>query len=220
MLELSGLHYPNRFGRGYVRALEQLLGHGAVAAMAANQEWAALLKAPDDQTKGLDFAYLAALNAALEEQFGAKGGRGMELRAGRVWFHEAFRTLPSFTGMSVPAFQNLPLVQRTELGIKAFAYVFNQTSDQTTQFQVTEDAYLVRVAHSPFAWGRADDRPVCHAHVGLLQEVLRWASGGYEYHVQETQCHAAGAEACIFRANKKALTPHPVPGIRIGNRSV
>jgi predicted hydrocarbon binding protein len=55
------------------------------------------------------------------------------------------------------------------------------------------------------AWARSSDRPVCHALGGIIQEALRWASNGYEFHVQETTCRASGSEHCVFKINKKPI---------------
>jgi predicted hydrocarbon binding protein len=104
-----------------------------------------------------------------------------------------------------PAFRALPLQSRTRLGLDALASVFTNFSDQHSQVQENENHYEFIVEVSPMAWGRTADKPVCHAIVGIIQEALRWASNGYEYHVQETACRAVGNDECIFRINKKPI---------------
>jgi predicted hydrocarbon binding protein len=160
---------------------------------------------PDTLTRQFDFAYLAALNQALEDMYGARGGRGMALRIGRACFAHGMKSFGALAGINDPAFKALPLPSRVHLGLEALASVFTNFSDQKSYMRTEENYYEFVVENSPMAWGRTSDKPVCHALVGMIQEALRWASNGYEYHVQETACHATGSEECIFRINKKPI---------------
>lgn len=160
---------------------------------------------PDNLTRQFDFAYLAALNQALEDMYGARGGRGMSLRIGRACFAHGMKTFGALAGLSDPAFKALPLTSRTYLGLEALASVYSNFSDQKSYVRHAETAYEFVVENSPMAWGRVSDRPVCHAIGGMIQEALRWASNGYEFHVHETMCHAAGSDDCVFKVNKKPI---------------
>jgi predicted hydrocarbon binding protein len=55
------------------------------------------------------------------------------------------------------------------------------------------------------------DQPVSHAVAGIIQEVLHWATNGYEFHVQQIACRAMGAEQSVFRINK-----NPIGGVSFG----
>jgi len=54
-------------------------------------------------------------------------------------------------------------------------------------------------------WGQQADRAICYIAVGILQETLRWVSGGLEFRVDEIHCHAVGAEACVFKIDKEPI---------------
>jgi len=54
-------------------------------------------------------------------------------------------------------------------------------------------------------WGRKSDKAVCHAATGLLQEGLRWVSGGKEFRVDEVACIATGDPACVFHVYKEPI---------------
>jgi predicted hydrocarbon binding protein len=54
-------------------------------------------------------------------------------------------------------------------------------------------------------WGHKTDRPVCYIAVGLLQEALRWVSGGLEFRVDEVECTGMGAKACVFKIDKEPI---------------
>jgi hypothetical protein len=129
----------------------------------------------------------------------------MDLRIGREWFQQGMYSFGALAGMSDPAFQALLLNQRTRLALEALAGVFTRYSDQTTHITERPDSYLFIVENSPLAWGRSSDRPVCHTLTGLVQESLNWATQGFEFHVQEQTCAAAGGDACTFVVNKKPI---------------
>ena len=56
-----------------------------------------------------------------------------------------------------------------------------------------------------YFWGRQSDKPICHAAVGLIQEGLRWVSGGKEFRVEETTCIATGDVTCEFLVYKDPI---------------
>jgi hypothetical protein len=205
VLEPSGLYYPNYFVRSFLQGLRAVVGDEGYVAVMELAELAPDELPPADMERHADFAQLGAVSAALESVYGARGGRGLALRLGRAWFDEGFRSFGAFAGLSHPAFQSLDLAQRTHIGLHALAAIFDQHTDQTTQLTQSDTTYALHVDVSPMAWGRHADRPVCHALVGLVQACLHAASNGYEYHVYESTCCAAGHDECCFVINKKPI---------------
>lgn len=207
MLEPSGLYYPNRIARSFLWAMEEVMGKNGLNTILglAGLETYIDHPPPDTLTKQFDFAHLAAISQALEDMYGARGGRGMALRIGRACFAHGMKSFGALAGISDPAFRVLPLNSRVYLGLEALASVFTNFGDQKTGVSDTPNAYEFRMDVSAMAWARTSDRPVCHAIAGMIQEMLRWASNGYEFHVQETACHATGSEECVFKINKKPI---------------
>lgn len=161
---------------------------------------------PINMARQFDFAYLAALSEALEELYGARGGRGMALKIGRASFGRGLKDFGALKGVQDPAFRSLPIGDRVYLGLRAMASIYTNFSDQPTHVEPDgEHHYHCIVDNSPFAWGRTSDKPVCHALAGVIQQCLRWVSNGYEFHVQETACRATGSPTCVFRINKKPI---------------
>lgn len=207
MLEQSGLYYPNRIARWFFVATEEVMGkHGlnTVLSMAGLDAYIDQ-PPPDNLARQFDFSFLSAFGQGLEDMYGVRGGRGMALRIGRASFARGMKTFGAFSGMADPAFQGLDLDKRVYLGLKALAAVFTNFTDQESTLDDAGDIYRFTAVISPFAWGRTADKPVCHALAGVIQESLRWSSTGYEYHVQEVACRAAGGEQCVFRINKQPM---------------
>ena len=157
---------------------------------------------PDDLTREFPFERIAALNSALDEMYGQRGGRGMALRAGRAWFANGMKEFGALNGIADPAFRRLSLDDRVRLALQAQAEIFSNFSDQHSHIETTSSSLQFVIENSPFAWGRDAEKPVCHPLVGLLQECARWASNGRDYTVRETHCIATGDAACIVVINQ------------------
>ena len=167
--------------------LDETLAHAGIAA-----------PPPDDLNREFPFERIAALNAALDDIYGQRGGRGMALRAGRAWFAQGMKTFGALSGIDDPAFRRLPLDDRVKLALQAQAEVFTRFSDQSSHLEVTPGGLRFVIEASPFAWGRTAEKPVCHPLVGLLQECARGASNGRDYTVREANCIASGDPACVI----------------------
>lgn len=207
MIEQSGLYYPNRIARAFFVAMDDVMGQHGLSTLLGLADLKEFLDNPPPDTldRQFDFAYISALNEALEQMYGARGGRGMALRIGRAAFAQGIKGFGVMKGLGAPAFRALPLDQRIDFGLQALATVFTHFSDQTSSVVSEGDTLLFKVEVSPFAWGRSSDKPVCHALVGIIQESLRWASNGYEFYVREIACRATGSEECVFRINRTAI---------------
>jgi hypothetical protein len=207
VLEPSGLYYPNRFARAFFAGAEAVMGKPGLRSLLGLADLQMYFEQlpPDDAARQFDFAHLTAISIAMEDMYGVRGGRSLALRIGRTSFNQGFQSFGAMAGLASPAFRQLPLIQRAQLALQALALVFTNFSDQASTLQEEGEAYLFSAEITPFAWGRRSEKPVCHALVGLLQEMLHWSTEGYEYYVHETACRASGDDACVFRINKKPI---------------
>ena len=115
------------------------------------------------------------------------------------------RNFGALAGVSDLAFKVLPLPTKIAIGLPVLARIFSHISDQQNIVEEEEDTFIYRIYRCPVCWGRQADAPVCYAAVGLLEESLRWVSGGQSFHVQETSCIAFGNDACEFHIDKKPI---------------
>lgn len=199
MPNTNSLHYPNRFVCYLLLAMAEVMGqHGLDETMAL----AHIQQAPPDTLdRDFPFEQIASLNAALDDTYGQRGGRGMALRAGRAWFAQGMKSFGALSGIGDPAFRRLPLDDRLRLALQAQAEVFTRFSDQYSRVESAPDGFRFIIEASPFAWGLRTEKPVCHPLVGLLQECVRLASNGRDYTVRETHCIASGDPACVIVIN-------------------
>ena len=192
--EKSGFHYPNKFARITIEALEEVMGKNGLNAILHLADLSELINnyPPDNLEKEFDFAYFTALCIALEEMYGPRGGRGLALRAGRATFADALRGFGALAGVGDLAFKVLPLAAKLKIGLPAMANIFTQFSDQISNVNEEGDKYIYTLERCPMCWNRKADKPVCYVGQGLLQEGLRWVSGGHEFKVDMAACIAKG----------------------------
>ena len=192
--EKSGFYYPNKLARITIEALEQVMGKNglnAILHLAGLSEYINNYP-PNNLEKEFDFAYFTALCVALEEMYGPRGGRGLALRAGRATFADALRGFGALAGVGDLAFKVLPLAAKLKIGLPAVANIFTQFSDQISNVHDDGDKYIYTLERCPMCWNRKSDRAVCFVGQGLLQESLRWVSGGHEFKVDISTCIAKG----------------------------
>ncbi len=205
----SGYHYANKIVRISLKALEEVMGKNGLNAILNLAHLPHLIDnpPPDNLEREFDFADFSAINQALEEMYGPRGGRGLALRAGRAAFADALRNFGALAGVGDLAFKVLPLHTKLRIGIPAMARIFSQISDQYSTAKEEEKHFVYTIHRCPVCWGRSGlDKPVCFIATGLLQGGLKWVSGGMEFQVHETRCCAMGDEVCEFVIPKTPIT--------------
>ena len=193
--EKSGLYYPNKFALLAITALEEIIGRNGLNSILSLAKLNELKDnyPPDNLEKAFDFSDFTALNIALEDMFGPRGGRSLALRAGRAIFGGGLRSFGALAGVGDLAFKVLPLSAKLRVGLPAMANIFSQFSDQVSNvYEDGPDRFVYTMETCALCWGRKSDSAVCYMGQGLLQEGLRWVSGGREFKVDMTTCKAKG----------------------------
>lgn len=205
----SGYYYPNKAGKITLESLINVMGKNGLNAILNLAHLSNLIDnyPPDNLAREFDFSDLSAINQALEEMYGPRGGRGLALRAGRATFSDVLRNFGALAGVGDLAFRVLPLHTKLRIGIPAMARIFSQVSDQHSTAVETDNDFIYTIHRCPVCWGRTNlDKPVCFIAVGLLQEGLKWLSGGNEFRVSETKCVAMGEAVCEFHIQKAPIS--------------
>ena len=205
----SGFYYPNKAGRIILESLTNVMGRNGLNAILNLGHLSQFIDnyPPDNLERQFDFSDVSAVNQALEEMYGPRGGRGLALRAGRATFADVLRNFGALAGVGDLAFKVLPLQAKLRIGLPTMAKIFSQISDQYSTVKENEGEFVYTIHRCPVCWGRKElDKPVCFIAVGLLQEALKWVSGGNEFRVVETKCIAMGDEVCEFIIQKTPLS--------------
>ena len=196
----SGLYYPNKIARIAILALQEVMGKNGLNAILNLAGLSNLIDhlPPENLDRQFDFADFSAINEALEEMYGPRGGRGLALRAGRATFQEGLRNFGALAGAGDLAFKVLPLQAKLRIGLPAMAKIFTQTSDQLSTVEEAEDHFTYVIHRCPVCYGRHTDKPACFMATGLIQAGLKWVSGGMEFRVIQTTAKSVGDQSCDF----------------------
>lgn len=196
----SGFYYPNKIARLAILAYEEVMGKNGLNAILNLAGLPHLINnyPPDNLERQFDFADFSAIQGALEEMYGPRGGRGLALRAGRATFDAGLRNFGALAGVGDLAFKVLPLQAKLRIGLPAMARIFTQTSDQHSTVEEKDDHFLYLIHRCPVCWGRRTDKPACFIATGLLHEGLKWVSGGHEFRVNQVAAHSVGNPTCDF----------------------
>jgi predicted hydrocarbon binding protein len=209
LIPKSGYYYPNRFALITLEALEEVMGKNGLNAILNMAQLSNLIDnyPPANLEREFDFSQYSMINIALEEMYGPRGGRGLALRAGRATFADALRNFGAMAGASDLAFKVLPLQQKLKLGLPAMGKIFTTVSDQHSTVEEYDNEFHYIIHRCPVCWGRSgEDRPVCFIARGLIQEGLKWLSGGNEFRVDESECVAMGDDVCRFVIQKDPIS--------------
>jgi len=198
-------YFPNKMGRLVLLALEEVMGRNGINAVLNLANLRGFLGSypPNNFEMEFSFGVLSRLLEALDEMYGARGGRGLRLRAGRVCFRLGVKDFGPMLDVADLAFRVMPLTMKLRVGFEVLAEVFNRFSDHQVRLGEDEDSFLWIVERCGGCWRRAASAPCCHFTVGLLQEALYWVSGGQAFDVEEVSCIALGDRTCTMRIDKQ-----------------
>lgn len=206
-IEPSGLYYPNKIARIYLEVLEDIMGKNGLNSVLNKAGLTHLIDnyPPDNLERAFDFADFSGLNQALDDTYGPRGGRVFALRGGRASVKAGLEAFGASVGIAGLAMKVLPPQAKLKIGLSGMAKIFSTFSDQLSTVEEKDDHYVYTIHKCPVCWGRQSDAPVCHGAVGLLQGGLHWVSGGKDFRVIQTRCHAMGHDDCRFDIYKEPL---------------
>jgi bacteriochlorophyll 4-vinyl reductase len=204
----SGYYFNNKFARVALETYEEVMGRNGLNAILHQAHLSNLIEnyPPATPEREFDFGDFTALHVALEEIYGERGSHIIALRAGRATFKNVLKTFGALAGIGDPEFQELPLQTKVRIGLPALSKILMQFSDQLTEVAESEVAFFWTIQRCPICWNRrGTGKPVCHFWPGILQAMLNYVSGGLEFQINESQCCAAGDEACKFVISKEPI---------------
>lgn len=205
----SGFFYPNKFARITIEAMQEVMGENGLRAILHLAGLSHVIGnfPPDNLDKEYDFADYTAINIALDEMYGPRGARGLALRAGRSTFAQGLRAFGALAGVGDLAFKVLPMNAKLRIGVPAMSNIFMQFSDQISNvYEEGSDKIIYTLERCPMCYERKADRAVCYVGQGLLQEGLRWLSGGSEFQVNMDTCIAKGDDMGRYVIYKEPIS--------------
>lgn len=201
-------YFPNRLGRIVLLAFEEVMGKNGLNAALNLASLSYLIDnyPTDDGNQVISFEVFSQIQNSLEKVFGPHGGRGLALRAGRVFFSNGLRTYGHELGMNNVTFRLQPPDLKMMDLLHVMTDFFNHQTDQKVSLEESGQKIFWKVERCPWCWGRHGYEPACQFLVGMLQEALYWVCGGKFYNVVEETCIAQGNPACLIVIDRDPLT--------------
>ena len=204
----SDLYFTNRLARHVFFAFEEVLGKNGLNSVLNLASLSSLIGnyPPDDDNRAVPFETFSLLQSSLELGFGPRGGHGLALRAGRVFFSHGLRSYGPELGLNDASFRLQPPDLKMISALRALTEFLNQNTDQEVSLEESEHKIFWQVERCPWCWGRHGSEPLCQFAVGMLQEALYWVSGGKFYNVVEETCISQGDPACLIVIDREPLS--------------
>lgn len=205
--------FANKMGRIVFLALEEVAGRESMRTILS----AARMKdrfddyPPNDFATDFSFGALARIHQAMDKLYGPTTGRQLSRRVGRVCFRTGAEELRPVLGIADVLFRILPLRTRVRIGFDVLAHMSDRFSDQVVRLEEDQEYFRWVNERCGVCWGRETDVPCCDLYVGLLEEGLRWFSGGTAFFIEESSCIAAGQDTCTILVGKQPLTDDVPP---------
>jgi predicted hydrocarbon binding protein len=195
----SGFTYPNNFIRNFLLSLENVAGQNGVKTILnmAGQSDLICNYPPANMEGRFDVARYSMIMATLDDLYGDKGAQLMATRAGYANFKASIASMGDPLGVNTESFQSKPVIEKVE---SALAMVHSMaTRTKTTSIPRTKDGqFLYPVERCPVCYGRTTSTPRCFITAGLLQEAIRWATGGLNFDVKQVRARSCGDASCDY----------------------
>jgi predicted hydrocarbon binding protein len=202
----TDLYYPNNMGRFFFIAMEELLGKNGLNAVMNLAGLSRFINnyPPNNLEKKFSFANYAAINQAIEDFYGVRGSKGLLLRAGKVSLDRALTEYTAIAGVGNLGMRLMPQNIKVKIALGVVARTFSTISDQISKVSDNDQGYVYENETCSMCWHRSVNSPCCHVAVGVLTEVLHWATGK-NFRVTEAQCMGMGQPTCRFVIDKTPI---------------
>ena len=139
--------------------------------------------------------------------FFGRAGKSMVIRSGRLTSKYAIEKQSGVYNVAArTAAKLLPSGMQVKLVLDSMANGYNKLyaeSGQELHFSVEDrgNHWAFISVECPLCAGKTSDQPMCWGRIGTLKEGVLWLTGK-EFDVEEVECRALGAPACVWEISK------------------
>jgi len=149
----------------------------------------------------------AELCAGLLTFFG-RAGKSMVIRSGRLTSKYAIEKQSAvYNAAAKTAAKLMSPAMQVKVVLDNMANGYNKLyaeNNQELHFSAEDrgDKWAFISMECPLCAGKSADTPMCWGRIGTLKEGILWLSGK-DFDIEEVECRALGADACVFEISKK-----------------
>lgn len=201
---------PNAALRALLMAIEDVMGANgakAVLNLGGLQRYINNFP-PNDLEQGVTMDDYGAAQQAVEDFYGGRGARAMLTQIGRATFRFSLEEQPAVLGIAGLALRMLPEKTKVKWILGRVAKAGTNRMNMDVSLTEEDDAYYLIYGTCP---GLFRERPdarnelCCFTTIGVVQEALRWVSGGKHFRVQQVNCKRGGHPYCRFCIFKEPM---------------
>jgi len=143
-------------------------------------------------------------------KFYGRAGKSVVIRIGRISSKFAVEKQGAvFNVAARTAIKLLPLSAQIKTGLEnlqgGFRKIYKDGGSEILLRIEDRGGKWAYVADTcPLCAGKESDSHICWSWIGTLKEALTWLTGK-EFEVEEVECRAMGAPACVWEVNKTAI---------------
>jgi predicted hydrocarbon binding protein len=207
---VASLYLVDAYMRWALLAAEEVVGKQGLIVLLRNHSLERfidnyppeLLKISGTITLG-DYSQLCA---GLLTFFG-RAGKSMVIRSGRLNAKYAIEKQGGVYNVAAKtAAKLLPSAMQVKIVLEGMANGYNKLyaeNGQELHFSVEDRGgkWAFVSVECPLCAGKSADQPMCWGRIGTLKESVLWLTGK-EFDVEEIECRALGAPACVWEISK------------------
>jgi predicted hydrocarbon binding protein len=207
---VADLYMVDAYMRWALLAAEEVVGHQGLSIVLRQAGLERLIdNYPPNELKLsglLSYGDYANLSTGLLTFYG-RAGKSMVLRIGKISAKHGIEQQGAWFGLgAVIASKVLPIPAQLKIGLDTIQNGFKKLAasvGQELHLHVEDrgEKWAYIAPECAMCAGIEADAPICWLFNGTLAESLRWQTGR-EFDIQQTECRATGAPACIWEVSK------------------
>ncbi len=204
---VGDLPIVDAYMRWALLAAEEVVGKQGMSAILRQIDLARLIDnyPPEVLQASGNFKYAdyANLNCGLLEFFG-RAGKSMTMRVGRISARHGIEQQSELFGIAVlVASKILPLPTQIKKGLESMQNGYRRLMPNVKLSLEDHGDKIVYITETcSLCAGKEANSHICWTFSGVLQGLLSWQTGK-ELEIDEVQCRAQGAPACVWEIGKK-----------------
>jgi hypothetical protein len=191
--------------RAALQVVGELLGrngHNAVLRLAGLERYIDQLP-PDNDQLDIPRGDVSTLFAGIVSMFGDQGARGVFRRWGHAFAVQRARRRFALRLLR-PALRLFPPERSVRLVLERLLHHIDLArEDQPPALEDRGDAYLLELTDCVYCYTSNQTQPTCPTVIGLLEGLLRWATG-HDFDVTEERSAAPGTQQ--FKIRKRPIS--------------
>lgn len=207
---VADLYMVDAYMRWALLAAEEVVGHQGLSVVLREAGLPQLINNyPPNELKlsgMLSYGDYANLSSGLLTFYG-RAGKSMVLRIGRISAKHGIEQQGALFGLgAVIASKILPIPAQLKIGLDTIQNGFKKLAasvGQELHLRVEDrgEKWAYVAPECAMCAGKQADGHICWLFNGTLTESLHWQTGK-DFEIQEVECRALGAPACVWEVNK------------------